>query len=100
MNGPGLLVAGTLAVLLGGISALLPARLGGTSRQGYRILVGGGCLAIVAGAVTIMVRHAPIAVSFQPGLPGGRWVIGVDGLSAWFLLIIGAIGAVTSWYGV
>ena len=32
-------------------------------------------------------------------VPGGPWVIGIDALSAWFLLIVFGVGAATALYG-
>jgi hydrogenase-4 component B len=63
-------------------------------------LVAAGCVtgsvpafAVLAGAPT---KQATIPVH----VPGGPWVLGIDGLSAWFLLIVLGVGAAAALYGV
>src|SRR4029078_6442219 len=36
----------------------------------------------------------------QSTLPGGLWIVGLDALSAWFLLLIALVGVITAAYGV
>ena len=51
----------------------------------------GGALAAIPAIATLM-DGRPRMLRFAPMLPGGAWVIGLDPLSAWFLLPILAVG--------
>jgi hydrogenase-4 component B len=66
----------------------------------FRILIVAGCVVAAVPAVATLMGNSPPARTWEPALPGGSWIVGLDALSAWFLLLIAAVGAVTAAYGV
>jgi len=79
-------------VLAGGLAA---AR----SRTLFRVLVAAGCLVGSFPAFAVLAGGAPSRVSVPVHVPGGPWVLSIDALSAWFLLIVFGVGAATALYG-
>ncbi|MCO6419172.1 hydrogenase 4 subunit B, partial [Siccirubricoccus sp. KC 17139] len=93
------LAAGVVALLLLALAGLPLARLPFAGR-----MVHGGCLAVclfLAGlALAVLLGGAPpapLALSFGP--PWGPALLALDGLSAWFLLLLGLVGAAASLSG-
>ena len=80
-------------ILAGGLAA---ARSGAL----FRLLVAGGCAAGAVPAFAVLAGGAPLQVSFSARMPGGAWVLGIDALSAWFLIIVFGVGGATALYGV
>jgi len=66
----------------------------------YRTFSAAGCTVAVAQSLQILVGGALPVVTVLPAIPWGRWEIGLDRLSAWFLLLIGVVGAATATFGV
>jgi hydrogenase-4 component B len=79
-------------VLAGGLTAARSLAL-------FRILVAAGCLVGSIPAFAVLAGGAPSRVSVSTHVPGGPWVLGIDVLSAWFLLIVFGVGAATALYG-
>jgi hydrogenase-4 component B len=87
-------------ILGGGVAALIFRRAALVADALFRLLVVLGCLLAAVPAIAILVDHSPLMRTWEPSLPGGAWVVGLDPLSAWFLLIIALVGAATAVYGV
>jgi formate hydrogenlyase subunit 3/multisubunit Na+/H+ antiporter MnhD subunit len=88
-----------LLVLAGLLSAL--ARPG--SRVATRLnsaLVALAAIACAASAVGVLVSGEPLALELPWSIPGGALAIGLDPLSAFFLLPVAALSALTACYGV
>ena len=91
--------AGALLILLGGAAAMLPRRRGRLADGPFMVLVVGGCVLLGVAAVRTLLGAPPEAWTMQPTLPGGAWVLGLDALSAWFLLLLAVVGGVTTLFG-
>ncbi|HEU5039639.1 MAG TPA: proton-conducting transporter membrane subunit [Gemmatimonadales bacterium] len=83
-----------LALILGG--GLAAARSGTL----FRLLVAGGCLVGSLPAFAVLAGGAPRRAIVPVHVPGGPWLVGIDGLSAWFLLIVFGAGVAAALYGV
>ena len=83
---------GLALVLTGGLAALRSLTL-------FRLLVAAGCLVGCVPAFAVLAGGAPGRLSIPVHVPGGPWVIGIDALSAWFLLIVFGVGATSALYG-
>ena len=79
-------------VLAGGFAATRSLTL-------FRLLVAAGCVVGSVPAFAVLAGGAPSRVIVPVHVPGGPWVIGIDALSAWFLLIVFGVGAATALYG-
>ena len=95
-----LLECGIALILGGGIAAGLFHRRPPAADALFLILVVAGCILAAVPAVATLLGHAPSARAWQPSLPGGAWIVALDALSAWFLLLVAWVGAVTAAYGV
>jgi hydrogenase-4 component B len=80
-------------ILAGGMAA-------GRSGILFRLLVAAGCIVGSLPAFTVLAGGAPRRASVPVHVPGGPWVLGIDALSAWFLLIVFSVGAAAALYGV
>ena len=65
---------------------------------GYIAFVLLGSIAIGFSAISVLVGDS-VAARWSSGLPGGDWVVGIDSLSAVFLLAIVVVGAAAAIYG-
>ena len=63
------------------------------------LLAVGSALGIVAG-VRVLLGGDPVSTTFAGAMPGGDWVIGIDRLTAAFLITILAVGALSAIYGI
>ena len=79
-------------ILAGGLAA-------SRSLTVFRLLVAAGCLVGSVPAIAVLAGGAPVRVNTPVHVPGGPWVIGIDALSAWFLLVVFGVGAATALYG-
>jgi formate hydrogenlyase subunit 3/multisubunit Na+/H+ antiporter MnhD subunit len=59
-----------------------------------------GSLMGMSAAVGVLHDGATISTTVASGLPGGEWVVGVDALSAVFLVAVFAVGAMSAIYGI
>jgi hydrogenase-4 component B len=95
-----LLAWGVGLILGGGGAAALWHRTPRAADALFRTLVVVGCTLAAVPAAATLLGHAPPMRTWQPFVPGGAWVIGLDPLSAWFLLLIALVGAASAAYGV
>jgi hydrogenase-4 component B len=80
-------------ILAGGIAAARSGTL-------FRVLVAAGCMAGSLPAFAVLAGGAPRRASVPVHVPGGPWLLGIDALSAWFLLVVFGVGAAAALYGV
>lgn len=92
--------SGVLLMLLAGALPLLVRNNPRFSEGAFRlgILAGCGLAAVPAVQVLLGGPRAPIIVATT--LPGGSWVVGMDGLSAWFVLLLCIVAAAAAGFGV
>jgi hydrogenase-4 component B len=95
-----LLAWGIGLILSGGATAVVFRRAAPVADMLFRSLTVLGCLLAAVPAVSTLLGHAPPTRTWEPSLPGGAWVVALDPLSAWFLLLIALVGAATAVYGV
>lgn len=95
-----LLVLSAVVILLGGLLALGLERHPRTADRAFAVaLVAGAGIGAVP-AVRGLSGGLPAEFTLGASLPGGPWIFGVDPLSAWFLLIVLLVGAVTGTFGI
>src|SRR5262245_214016 len=87
-------------VLLGGGCAIAFRKVPVVSGNLCRSFVVLGCAIAVFQAVAVLKGQRLPVFRWTPPLPWGPWQLGLDGLSAWFLLISCLIGGATAWGGV
>jgi hydrogenase-4 component B len=95
-----LLGLGLALVLAGGAWVVLLRQRAVVAERGFAVLVAAGGAIAAVPAVSTLVDSRPRMVRLAPMLPGGPWVMGLDLLSAWFLLLILAVGTATAIYGI
>ena len=66
----------------------------------FSILVLAGSVLGIATAVSVLRTGVTVSTTIPSALPGGNWVIGVDPLSAVFLVAILGVGALSAVYGI
>ena len=94
-----LVLAGAGLTALSGLPALLFPR---GSSTGQRVTVGlflAGCAFGLSGAVVALGRPGPAALDLPWALPWGSFSVSVDPLSAFFLVLVFAVPALGSIYG-
>jgi len=91
---------GALLILLGAAAAMIPGRRAVIADGAFAIAVVGGCGACGIAALRTLSGIPCPAFAWQPTLPGGAWVMEMDVLSAWFLLLLAIVGGVTTVFGV
>lgn len=89
-----LLAAGLALILLGGVFVAIGGRF-----AVFRVLIGAGAIAAAVPAVRVLAGGVPLVVRLGTPEPGGPWELGLDALSAVFLLAILAVGAACAMYG-
>jgi hydrogenase-4 component B len=95
-----LLAWGIALILGGGAAALVSHRHPRRADALFRVLTVSGCVFVAGPAIATLMGHTPLPRTWEPSLPGGPWIVALDALSAWFLLVIAAGGAATAAYGV
>jgi hydrogenase-4 component B len=83
-------------------AAVIPLFIGHSLAGGrvFAILVVAGCVLAAIPAFGVLIGHAFISgVHWTPSLPGGDWVIGIDGLSAAFVVAVTVIGSTNAVFG-
>ena len=93
-------LAGLGLILAAGIGAALVR--GTRARAGdavYQILLIIGCITAGAAAGRVLALGAPLSLTIHGAMPGGDWVLGIDSLSAVFLLAILGVGAACAVFG-
>jgi hydrogenase-4 component B len=90
------------SLLLAGLGLIVAG--GALSTRGwnglYRSLVLLGCALAAAAPIGVLITGRSVTLAIPATTPGGAWIVGVDALSAVFLLVILAIGAACATYGV
>lgn len=66
----------------------------------FATLVVVGCALAVIPAIGVLFSGRALHVAFQSTMPGGDWILGIDPLSAVFLVALFCVGAVAAVYGV
>ncbi len=95
-----LFFSGLVLILGGGLAAQLERRSARTAYLLCRLLVAAGCLIGAVPGVRVLAGGGTLRTALPGVVPGGPWVIGIDPLSAWFLLIVFAVGGASALYGV
>ena len=94
-----LILAGLGLLVLGAIAALMAAR---SPRQATLLGVGGtiaGCACALVPVVRVLLGGAPESMALPWSVPFGAFALGLDGLSAFFLLPILMLSALAALYG-
>ena len=94
-----LILAGLGLLVLGAIAALLAAR---SPRLATLLGVGGiiaGCACALVPVGRVLLGGAPLSLALPWSVPFGAFALGLDGLSAFFLLPILALSALAALYG-
>ena len=85
---------------LGGFAALALARYARIADALFGGLVVAGCLCGAVAALRPLSGATITPVLLTSTLPGGPWSFGLDGLSAWFVLILCVAGGISTLFGV
>ena len=88
-----LLVAGLALIIAGGATSTR-----GWNRA-YKALVLSGCAMAAIAPIAVLTTGGSVMLEIPAATPGGAWIVGVDALSAIFLLVILAVGAACAVYG-
>ena len=91
--------AAALALILLGAAAAVVLRGRAAGERISAILVVGGCAVGGGVAMRVLVTGAGPSIAWRAWVPGGSWSIGVDPLSAAFLVAVFAVGAASAWFG-
>ena len=95
-----LLVCGMLLILGGGGAVLLLRSHPRLADGAFRTLVITGCGLAAIASVQVLRGGQDSAVQLTSTLPGGPWVVGLDPLSAWFILLACLVATATTAFGV
>jgi hydrogenase-4 component B len=95
-----LIGTGVGLILSGGASGVFLGRWPRAAERSYRFLLVAGALSLSAASLRVLLGGGGTSVSLIPTLPGGRWVWGLDPLSAWFLLGLSLVAIPATIYGV
>lgn len=97
-----MVLIGTAVVLIlgGGASVVLLRHWPRAADLGFRTLVVAGSALLTVVSVMVLSGAQWETVSWMPSLPGGAWVVGIDLVSAWFLLLLSLVTMATTIYGV
>ncbi len=93
-----LVVAGTILAAASGVPGLWDDRKGGKGEQAATVLMVLGALCGIAGAV-LAIANPSAGIDLGWPVPGGRFAIRIDGISAPFIVQIFLISALGSVYG-
>jgi hydrogenase-4 component B len=93
------LLIGLTIVLLGGVAAVSLSRWPRAAARAYGVLVVAGCGTALVPAVRVLRGAAVAMIDIPTQVPGGAWVMGLDALSAWFLVLILGVGALAAIFG-
>ncbi len=94
-----LLLVGLLLILAGGLGAAALRRWHATADSVFGVLVASGCVLGVVPAIRVLAGGSVPGVSLVVAVPGGPWAFGIDGLSAFFLLVVLGVGLASAIYG-
>ncbi len=91
-------LAGLALIVAGGVGAVLGRRTNAGERA-YALLLVAGCATAAVDVLRVLRNGTSLEVAFEGTLPGGRWVVGLDPLSAVFLAVILFVGAACALFG-
>ena len=95
-----LFLVGLALIVAGGMSAVATLRARpATGDVLYRLLVVVGCAVAASDAVRVLLSDHSVSVSMRATVPGGDWIVGIDALSALFLLAVLVVGAMCALFG-
>ncbi len=89
-----------LLILGGAASVVVLRRWPRVAEVAFRMFVVAGSALLAVAAVLVLRGAEWEPVSWMSSLPGGRWVAGIDLVSAWFLLLLSLVAMATTMYGV
>lgn len=92
-------LVGLGAILAGGAAAALPWSKRDTGDTLFQALVAAGCAIGGFEALRVLITGVPGETSMHATVPGGDWIIGIDALSAVFLVAVFAVGALCAIFG-
>ncbi len=95
-----LFLTGIAAIVLGGLAVVPLSPRPRLASGVFAVLVAAGCLLAAVPAFQVLAGGTIPVVRVSTAVPGGDWVFGVDPLSAFFLLVVLAVGAASALYGV
>jgi hydrogenase-4 component B len=93
------LFVAALALIVFGVVAAFVLRRHPAGDRVYTALVGAGCASGFVQAVRVLATGNSASLTIHAWVPGGDWVVGVDALSAIFLIAIFAVGAASVAFG-
>jgi hydrogenase-4 component B len=88
-----------VTLFLAGMGLILAGGLVARGGRAYQALVVLGCAVALADTVPVLASGVERAASLAAALPGGDWLIGIDRLSAVFLLPVLVVGALCAMFG-
>jgi formate hydrogenlyase subunit 3/multisubunit Na+/H+ antiporter MnhD subunit len=88
-----------VGLLLAGAASALLFRRRRFADLVFFLLVSAGALVTSIPAVQVLLGRAPLLLRWRAGVPGGAWALGIDPLSAVFLLTILGPGLATAVFG-
>lgn len=95
-----LFLVGLVLTLVGGTSVALTSRSRRPSADVlYQVLVVTGCAMAAIDAARVLASGTPVSAAMRATTPGGDWHIGIDALSAVFLLALLGVGAMCALFG-
>jgi hydrogenase-4 component B len=86
-------------IFAAGTSALLLRHRPALADRCFLVLLLGGCVLGLAPAVAVLCGGAAPLAILSGSLPGGRWLFGLDPLSAWFVVIVLGVGGCAGVFG-
>ena len=93
--------AGAIAlVLLAGLVTALARPTARTAACGNAVVIGGAAAACAASAWRVLSQREPLALTLPWSVPGGAFAVGLDPLSAFFLLPVAVLSTLTAVYAV
>ena len=95
-----LLFVGLGLILAGGVAAVAFRRSVPAGDVAFVLLVLSGSGVGLVPALRVLSGGPTVHVAFSGPIPGGAWVVGIDPLSAAFLLVVLGVGAIVAVYGV
>jgi formate hydrogenlyase subunit 3/multisubunit Na+/H+ antiporter MnhD subunit len=87
-----LLLVGLLLILAGGLGAAALRRRPAMADSAFGVLVASGCVLGAVPAIRVLAGGSAPSLSLAVPVPGGPWAFGIDGLSAFFVLIVLGVG--------
>jgi formate hydrogenlyase subunit 3/multisubunit Na+/H+ antiporter MnhD subunit len=94
-----LFFVGLALILASGAWVMIFRRRAALGERGFAVLLSAGAVVASVPAIATLVDARPRMLPLAPMSPGGPWVIGLDPLSAWFLLPILVVGTAAAIYG-